>query len=152
MDLWRISNEKSLAGKSGLKYAARWNSAGRRIVYLAESPAGAMVEVLVHLELEEDEMPEAYQLLRIGGSPDLPFADITVPAGEAWKTNHGLTRSLGDQWLSGGKTALARVPCAILRSTFNFLLNPLHSDAGRLQILEAARADFDLRLFRHLQG
>jgi RES domain-containing protein len=152
MNLWRISNHRSLAGEGGLKYAARWHSAGQRIVYLAESPAGAMVEILVHLELEEDELPASYTLLRVGAPDDLPIREIRVPEDEEWKRNLNLSRRLGDEWLVQRETALARVPSAILPDTSNYLLNPLHADAKRIHILQITRAEFDPRLLSHLRG
>lgn len=150
-NLWRISNRKSLSGQGGLKYAARWHSAGRPIVYLAESPAGAMLEVLVHLELEEDEMPRSYTLLRVEVPGDLGIEEIEIPPSSAWKMDHGLSRQLGDEWLARSTAALARVPSAILPMTSNYVLNPLHPDAARVRIAEATRAEFDLRLLRRLR-
>ena len=151
-DLWRISNYKSLAGEGGLKYAARWHSAGRRIAYLAESPAGALIEVLVHLELEEDELPRSYMLFRVSVPDDLAIEELSIPAGDGWKSNHYLTRQLGDEWLFRRQTALACVPSAILPSTSNYLLNPLHADAKRIRIMESRPAEFDPRLLKHLRG
>ena len=125
---------------------------GHRIVYLAESPAGAMVEVLVHLELEEDELPLSYTLLRVRVPEELAIEEIRVPEGDAWKTDLDLSRQLGDAWLVRGATALARVPSAILPNTANFLLNPLHAEGQRIEIVESTRAKFDPRLLRHLRG
>lgn len=150
-DLWRISNHKSLSGEGGLRFAARWHSAGRPIVYLAESPAGAMLEVLVHLELEEDEIPRSYTLLRVEVPGDLAIEEIVVPPGDAWKTDHILSRRLGDKWLTGKTAALGRVPSAILPMTSNYILNPLHPAAGGIRIAETTRANFDLRLLRYLR-
>ena len=150
-DLWRISNHQSLTGEGGLRYAARWHNAGRRIVYLAESPAGAFVEVLVHLELEEEELPQSYTLLRVTVPTNVATERITVPDGEAWKVDHHLSRQLGDAWLASGKTALAQVPSAILPNTTNLLLNPRHPDAVSIQIAESTRAQFDPRLLKHLR-
>jgi RES domain-containing protein len=150
-DLWRISNHRSLSGEGGLKYAARWHSAGRRVVYLAESPAGAMIEVLVHLELE-DELPRGYTLLRVGVPDELHREEINVPKSDAWKSNHHLSRGLGDEWLAKRTTALARVPSAILPNTWNYLLNPLHRGAELIQIVGSTRAEFDPRLLKHLRG
>ena len=150
-DLWRISNHRSLTGEGGLKYAARWHTAGRRIVYLAESPAGALVEALVHLELEEDDLPRSYTLLRVRVPESLTIKQISVPKGEDWKTRHDLSRRLGDAWLAGMMSALARVPSAILPNTTNYLLNPLHQDARKISILESARAEFDPRLLKYLR-
>jgi RES domain-containing protein len=152
LELWRISNYRSLTGEGGLRYSARWHSVGRPIVYLAPSPAGAMVEVLVHLELGEDELPPSYTLLKIEAPASLSIAEIRVPTKEDWKINLSVSRGLGDEWLKGAETALARVPSAILPNTFNYLLNPLHRDAKKLRIVEATTATLDPRLLRHLRG
>ena len=151
-DLWRISNYTSLTGEGGLRHAARWHNAGHRIVYLAESPAGAMIEVLVHLELEEDELPRFYTLLRVRVPEEIAIEEIQVPEGEAWKADLDLSRQLGDEWLARQTTALAQVPSVILPNTANFLLNPLHAEAQRLQVAESTRAKFDPRLLKYLRG
>jgi RES domain-containing protein len=57
--LWRISDYIDLNGEGGRKAGARWHTAGSRIVYLAESPMAALVETLVHLEVESEETPES---------------------------------------------------------------------------------------------
>ena len=64
MFLWRISNHSTLDGRGGLHAAARWHSQGYAIVYLAASPAGALVEVLVHLELDPQRLPASYRMLK----------------------------------------------------------------------------------------
>ena len=51
---WRISDYIDLSGEGGRKAGARWHTAGSRIVYLAESPMAALVETLVHLEVESE--------------------------------------------------------------------------------------------------
>ena len=148
MDLWRLAEHPSLDGAGGRLYAARWNSKGAPIVYLAASPAGALIEILVHLELEDDELPPAYTLLRVSVPGKLKIPQLRVPAGDAWKSNLALTRALGDAWLKSRRSALARVPSAILPDTFNYLLNPLHPDAARISIAETQSAALDLRLLR----
>lgn len=151
LELWRISNHRSLNGEGGLHYSARWHTAGRPIVYLAASPAGAMIEVLVHLELQEHELPPAYTLLKVEAPSALAIEEIRISTKD-WQTNLSLSRTLGDEWLKTGKTALARVPSAILPNTFNYLLNPVHRDAKQVRIIGATKASFDPRLLRHLRG
>jgi RES domain-containing protein len=148
MELWRISEYTSLEGEGGRLAAGRWNSAGNPIVYLAASPPGALVEVLVHLELDEDDFPPAYTLLRVTVPQSLSIYSIRVPAGDAWKPSPVLTRKLGDAWLKSQRSALARVPSAIVPNTSNYLLNPLHKDAHRIRVAESLRAVFDPRLLR----
>ena len=63
MKVWRISNHGDLSGRGGLRAAGRWHCAGRPIVYLAEHPASALLEVLVHFDIGDvSALPVAYQL------------------------------------------------------------------------------------------
>jgi RES domain-containing protein len=144
--LWRISNHADLGGWGGKKLASRWTSLGRRVVYMAESPAGAMLEVLVHLQFEDGELPDTYQLLEIS-VPDEQSV-VSLPAPQEWKERQELTQEIGDAWLGAGMSLLARVPSAILPRTWNVLLNPEHSQALEVKIESVNRERFDNRLFQ----
>jgi RES domain-containing protein len=146
-NLWRISGFSSLSGEGGLRYSARWHTAGHRIVYLAESPAGALIEHLVHLELNEKSWPEFYDLMQIAIPDGIRVETLRLPAGDEWKKMPLVTRNLGDEWLRSRRTALARVPSAIMPNTWNFLLNPDHPEAAQIRITEIAKAQYDARLF-----
>ena len=148
MNLWRISRHRSLNGEGGRLFAGRWNYPGAPVVYLADSPGGAMVEVLVHLQVEDELMPPSYTLLQVVVPDELEVPLLDLPAGEGWKTNLKLTRRLGDAWLRARETALVKVPSAILPATFNYLLNPLHVDADGIAIGESWRGFYDARLLR----
>jgi RES domain-containing protein len=148
MDLWRISNHLSLDGEGGRRAPARWHSGGSPIVYLAASPPGALIEILVHLEIAESTLPSTYTLLRIAVPPRLRISTINPPRSEAWKDAESLARKLGDRWLASARSALARVPSAIVPNTYNYLLNPLHKDAASIQIAESLKVAHDPRLLR----
>jgi RES domain-containing protein len=60
MALWRISNHADPSGRGGLTASARWHNQGRSIVYPAETPAGALIEILVHLEVREGRFPHSF--------------------------------------------------------------------------------------------
>ena len=146
--LWRISNHADLSGKGGLHSAARWHSAGHRIVYLAESPAGALVEMLVHLELVEHSMPDTYQLLKVKVPASVSRELVSKNLPEHWQDHPEHARALGDEWLSGRRSALLGVPSAVVGDTRNWLLNPAHPQARRLKVQWARRFPVDGRLFR----
>ena len=82
MFLWRISNHRTLDGRGGLETSARWHTLGRPVVYLAESVASALLEVLVHLELSPVGLPRL----------PMPMREAEVGDGEAsasrcnWRT------------------------------------------------------------------
>jgi RES domain-containing protein len=151
MRLWRISNHASLSGDGGLYAAGRWHSKGRRVVYLADHPASALIEIMVHLEVDAEDLPTRYQLLGV----DIPdplavthFDEHDLP--EGWRQQTALTRARGDGWLHDAPTALLRVPSAIVPDASNYLLNPAHVDAPRIGIASAVRAAFDPRLMQFL--
>lgn len=149
MRLWRISNYADLGGIGGLMSSARWHSRGREIVYLAESPAAALLERLVHLEIDPEDLPSTYQLLAVEIPDDLPFETIDAERLPTdWRDNDAATQKFGDDWLQAGRTSLLRVPSAITPHTFNWLLNPRHADASAAKIVDVIKAPFDQRLFR----
>jgi RES domain-containing protein len=147
MFLWRISNYATLDGRGGLLVSARWHTEGRRVVYLAETPAGALIEHLVHLELDPRRLPKFYRLLKAEAPEDLPTQRVNpTQMSENWASDQLFTRTIGDEWLVSGSTALLRVPSAILPETFNVLLNPEHSDATRVGVLWHTEFPWDPRL------
>ena len=149
MFLWRISNHSTLDGRGGLHAAARWHSQGHAIVYLAASPAGALVEVLVHLELDPQRLPASYGMLK-AEAPDeaQPRRSTAASLPNNWRDDLMLTRRKGDEWLIADESALLEVPSAILPETFNLLLNPRHPDAERITILWHQPFPYDRRFFK----
>jgi RES domain-containing protein len=144
MVLWRISRHRDLRGIGGLKAAGRWHYASRPIVYLAETPASALLEVCVHTSAND--VPPEFTLLKIEG-PDLDVASIgvdTLPKG--WRTDLEITRDLGTSWLEKNETLILRVPSAIVPQTMNCLFNPGHGRAGEFRIVDAIAYPFDERL------
>ena len=148
MDLWRISNHPDLSGLGGFKRSARWHTRGSAIVYLADSPAGALLETLVHLEIDAEDLPDFYTRIKATAPHDLAITYLDPPDGSDWKTDQQFTRSMGDAWRIAQATCLARVPSAITDGTWNYLLNPEHPDASRIQITAIGQHQYDTRLFR----
>lgn len=146
MKLWRISNYADLAGNGGLKTAGRWHNKGIPIVYLAEHPALALLETLVHFGMAPDDMPVEYQLLEVecDDSKGILELDKTV-LGENWITDLALTRQIGDQWLTSSASVLLKVPSAIMPYSHNYLLNPKHDLAKGCTIVSCHRYPFDQR-------
>ena len=72
MVLWRMNRHRDLTG-TGLRAARRWQ--GRPIVYLAESPAAALLEVCVHTSVND--APPKFTLLKIQG-PDIDVPPVNI--------------------------------------------------------------------------
>jgi RES domain-containing protein len=145
--LWRISNHRDLSGLGGERSDGRWHTAvrGKRIVYLAEHPAVALIETLVNLKGNPDLFPESYQLLKV----TLP-EPATVEQGPVMRAEPELaeTQAIGDAWLAAGKWPVLRVPSVPSPESWNYLLNPTHREAAGATLDWARSIAYDKRLFR----
>jgi RES domain-containing protein len=54
---------------------------------------------------------------------------------------------VGDRWIESRKSAVLRVPSAVVRSGHLYLLNPAHHDFDRVQVEQIEPFAFDPRLF-----
>jgi RES domain-containing protein len=144
--LWRISSFTDLSGDGGLSASGRWHSRGRPIVYLADHPALALLETIVHLQVAPLYLPEDYKLLTIDIPDDLKIAYPILPA--TWRTDITSTRQIGDMWVKNQGTALLEVPSILVPSAHNFVLNPLHPDASGVKVIEVQSIAFDPRLLK----
>jgi RES domain-containing protein len=112
-------------------------------VYLASSPASALLEALVH-ELSLDELPESYQWLEVGVEDGVQVTPPPeLPSG--WQHEISKTRAVGDAWLRDTATPLLEVPSVIVPKTANYLLNPRHPKAHDVRITSVIRYPLDLR-------
>ncbi|SRR6266568_678758 len=146
MVLWRISRHRDLSGVGGLKAAGRWHYAGHPIVYFAETPAAALLEVCVHTSAND--VPPDFILLRIEG-PDVEVPSIRIDdLPEDWRIRIETTRDLGTAWLEKNESVLLRVPSALVPETWNCLFNPFHRQAADYRIVETLAYPFDVRLKR----
>jgi RES domain-containing protein len=140
---WRLCRapHAALDGEGARRFGGRWNSAGRPVVYLSEHPALALLEVLVHLDLPPEDLPDDYVMLRVALPDDTPPAQV-APEDTADP------RAAGDAWLEGRKSAVLRVPSVLVPQAMNLLCNPLHPAAQAVRIEATLPFRFDPRLLR----
>ena len=141
IEAWRVCRAAfaNLSGDGAKLYGGRWNSVGLPIVYFAEHPALAVLEVRVHLDLPPDLLPDDYVLMRAALPDEPPETVATMPPDP---------RAFGDDWLRSVRTAVLRLPSAILPASNNLLLNPRHMRAREANIVETVPYSFDPRLWR----
>jgi RES domain-containing protein len=140
MLVWRLCRRPhaDLAGEGGRLFSGRWHTAGRPVVYTADSPALAILEVRVHLDLPYDLLPSDYVLMTIEIEPEVTVETAGTQAN---------SRAFGDAWLSARRTAILRVPSVIAPRGCNLLINPSHPEAKAAIILEIEDFRFDPRLW-----
>jgi RES domain-containing protein len=148
MRVWRISQFKGLTGVGGTFVDGRWHTKPKAIIYAAEHPALAMVEILTHMKLSANNLPLTLRLLAIdvkegaaiSSTPDLP---------NGWQANRINTQSLGNRWLREGSGLILKCPSAVLPESFNYLINPSHPQAStHLSETDMGPFWFDARLIQ----
>ena len=146
MLLWRVSNYATLDGTGGLYVSGRWHSKGRLVVYCTLNPATALLEMLVHMEIDSEDRPERFQVLRIEG-PDRPSKEAVDFEGllQNWADDMAITRRVGDLWLSEERSLLLEVPSVLVPETCNVLVNPRHPEANLLKLSRTYDHAFDSR-------
>lgn len=135
MRLWRISRHRGLTGAGGTFSDSRWHHAPRHVLFAAEHPALAALEILAHMHVALERMPTSLRLFAIEIKPR---ASIRLPPElpTGWQANEPTTRALGDRWLESDNSLLLKVPSAILPYSFNYLINARHRQA-RTHVVES---------------
>lgn len=139
-EAWRLCRRQyaDLSGEGARRCGGRWNSPGRPVVYLAEHPALAILEVREHLDVPLELLPEDYVLVRVQLPDEAP--SIVAEAQSA-------PRATGDAWLLAGDTATLRVPSVLVPFAHNVLFNPRHERAAQAEISSTTAFQFDPRMW-----
>jgi RES domain-containing protein len=149
---WRIFKPKHAAsaftGEGARLFGGRWNSKGTAVIYTAGSVSLATLEMLVHLQAPH--LLDAYLLARVTFADSLVenLAPKLLPADWRADPAPAATMAFGDRWVAEGRSAVLRVPSAIIESEYNYLLNPAHPAFRKIAIARAEPFGFDPRLVK----
>lgn len=146
---WRIVKEKHAAtafdGEGARLYGGRWNSLGTPVVYTSATLSLAALENLVHLT-----PPVRFVFSAIPVDFDDTFVEVVDPAGlpSHWreKPPSSFTMEIGDLWVRESRSAVMKLPSALIPGESNFLLNPRHPEFKKIVIGPPEPFSFDPRL------
>ena len=107
-------------------HGGRWNSMGQRVIYAAETFAGAMLEILVHANLSAP--PKHHRVVRIHIPAEVMVETVSVVNLQGWDAEDvRAARVFGDAWVASGRTAVLKVPSVITHGReHNLVLNTQH--------------------------
>lgn len=128
-------------------HGGRWNSPGARVIYAAETFAGALLEALVHANLSVP--PKNHRVVRIE-IPDEVRVETVVPEQvPGWDAEDMLaSRGFGDAWVEGLRTAVLRVPSLVTKGReCNVVINAEHPEFASIRAGEVEVVAWDGRLF-----
>jgi RES domain-containing protein len=153
IEAWRICKAKyvqtAFDGEGAAREPGRWNQRGQKVVYTADSKALAVLEIVVHA----DAGLAAYYLL-IPCSLDASLVEVLDPSTLPLKWSSlvdpswAILQRLGGEWIASKRSAVLRVPTAVVPEQYNYLLNPEHPDFSKIQVGAAIDFEPDARLLR----
>jgi RES domain-containing protein len=151
MKVFRLSRKKyakSLNGKGAALFGNRWNSKGVEMIYTADSRALAMAEVAVHISIAR--LPKDYMMLEIEIPKSVSVCDLKKKPKKGWNENppSSISQELGDDFIRDGTCCVIKVPSAVVKGDFNYLINPYHLDFKKIKIVSTASFPFDTRMFK----
>lgn len=151
MEVFRLARKKypiALSGKGASIAGARWNSKGTEIVYTAQSRALAMAEVAVHLSIAT--LPSDFVMITINIPEDVSMQELdSKKLQKGWNVfpPSFTTQILGDQFIRQNESCVIKVPSAVVKGDYNYLINPSHEDFKKISIINQEDFPFDRRIF-----
>ncbi|NMM47833.1 RES family NAD+ phosphorylase [Marinigracilibium pacificum] len=150
MVVYRVANvrykESTLTGIGAEKVGGRWNEIGTRAVYCSENISLALLEYYVHSE-NIAYLPKEILVARIV-FPDSFKINEVEELPERWNQYPYTeeTTSVFTKLASNRDFFALKVPSTIVGLEYNYILNPLYKDFGKVEISEFINLPIDDRL------
>ena len=147
MEVYRVSKrqyQQDLIGTGAYLAGGRWNTMGNYMLYTAASRSLAILEVLVHISRGRPIDDYAIIVVYV---PDSLFVDsinlAVLP--NNWKEEYSETQAIGNQWLRKQSSLSLKVPSALVKAEYNYLLNSGHEAFSSIKVLGYEPLRFDER-------
>jgi len=133
MLVYRITHKNYSAKLFASALKGRWNGAGKKVIYCAESIPLAFLENMVRRQgagFNND-----FKIMIVEIPDDLTITSIEVDElQDGWRDfkDYSLCQPLGDKWYNESKTPLLKVPSAVLQECFNYVINSEHADYKKI--------------------
>ena len=146
---WKLAKKEhaDLSGEGARLHGGRWNTPGHRVVYLCQEASLTVLEVLVHLDLSTELIPNDYVLMEVDLSTIKGRRNQKVLEEGLTLNNEKKSQAFGDKWIVEKRSLLLRVPSVIVPHSKNILFNPDHPLAKQIPKPKVTAFNLDSRLF-----
>jgi RES domain-containing protein len=132
-------------GTGAMLHGARWNSPGRRVIYAAETYAGALLEILVHAS---GGVPKSQGYIEIDIPAALEIEQIEPDEVPHWNAqSYETARAFGNRWYDERRSPVLLVPSVVTQVERNVLINQEHSDFPLIRASQPLLVRWDARLW-----
>ena len=153
MEVFRITKKKYASGLFAPGVAGRWNENGEEVIYAASSRSLACLENMVHRSGRGGTISYRTMVIYIPdhlATEQLNLHDLP----EKWNGTSLCPecRMMGSEWYRSKRTAVLKVPSAIIPDELNYVINTRHPDFSQIKLVDSLPFLFDQRLFPGKEG
>ena len=158
MRIYRISKLQYMEQYSGrgasYLHGGRWNRVGQPVLYFAQTPALAMLE-MAHYLPSPRLVPASFRIGEYFLPDDISQAVLPAPFPEDWDANiyPKSTQNAGGDFLQDCESLILWVPSTALPMQGEGMdriavVNPLHPDISKLELISSEGKIYNERAFR----
>ena len=147
MLLYRITHKKFSAQLYVSGMEGRWNRAGNKVIYCAESIALAFLENMIRRQGVGFNTDFKIMIIQV---PDTLKFTVVNPKNlrPGWRdfNDYSQCQLLGDKWFQERHTAVLQVPSAVLPENNNYVFDTEHKDYKLIQLIQTVDLVHDERI------
>lgn len=147
MEVFRIALSKFANELRATGLENRWNYKGQKVIYAAASRSLACLECLVHSSGET--LLRCFSVMVIHVPDDLYVENIDISKlPEDWnvRSRPAECQKTGAEWVASQRAPLLRVPSAVVRNEYNYVINVSHPSFLKIRLIASEPFLFDKRL------
>jgi RES domain-containing protein len=111
----------------------RWNSAGNKVIYAAESIPLAFLETMIRRQGVG--FSDAFRILFLEVPDKASMRSVKEEELDPnWRESIDLCQPFGDKWYHEGKDLLLKVPSSVIPLSYNYLINMQHPGSGLVKL------------------
>ena len=152
---WRLVKKKhaaeALSGEGARLGGGRWNYVGISVVYASETLSLAVLELFVHFTRRNMTIGKSLLSMPIEIPDSVTQIEVLLKdLKTGWNSSPppDFTRDVGTRWVHEGKSAVLRVPSAVIQNEYNFVINPKHRDFSKITTGDARPFSLDDRVWK----
>ena len=147
MLVYRIAHKNYTDHLFAPGFSGRWNSAGKKVLYCAESIPLAILESMIRRQgagFNRD-----YNIIVIEMPDDLAVRTISLSElADNWRDfrDYTICRQIGNTWFDAFDTPVLKVPSAVVIQCYNYVINAQHDDYKRVKVVAITELVPDARI------
>src|SRR5690606_34952693 len=146
MLVYRIAHKKYADSLFASGLEGRWNSEGKKVLYTAESISLAYPETMNYRKGMGYNDDFRIMIIKLPQTDFSMVSSAELPSDWRDFRNYHECQKIGDRWFDDTKNLGLKVPSAVVPENYNVIINTLHQDYKKVELIEVLPFHPDERL------